>query len=43
MHNDLIGDMVLFRIPEAIFDAKTFKFDTNVVASVAFAIRSGFY
>ena len=38
-----ISDLDLFRIPEAIFHARTFKFDTNVVVSVAFDISSGFY
>ena len=42
MHNDLISNLDLFCIIGAIFNARTFKFHTNVVVSVAFAIRSGF-
>ena len=39
----MINDLELFRIPETIFDTRTFKFDTNVVVSVAFDISFGFY
>ena len=35
-------DLDLFRIPEAMFDTRAFKFDTNVVVSVTFDISSGF-
>ena len=38
MRNNLIRDLDLFRIPEAIFNARAFKFDTNVVVSVTFDI-----
>ena len=42
MHNNLIRDLDLFRILEAIFNARAFKFDTNVVVSVTFDIHYGF-
>ena len=41
-HNDLISDLDLFCIPEAILNARTFKSDTNVVVSVAFDVSYGF-
>ena len=31
-----------FRIPKAIFNARTFKFDANVIISATFDISSGF-
>ena len=42
MHNDLISDLELFRIPETFFNARTFIFDTSVPVSVTFDINSGF-
>ena len=33
-YDDLISDLDLFRIPEAIFKTRAFKFDSNVVVSV---------
>ena len=37
VHNDLISDLELFRIPEAIL-MLAFKFDTDVVVRVTFDI-----
>ena len=42
MHNELISDLDLFFITEAIFNAKTFKFNTNEVVSVTSDISFGF-
>ena len=36
MHNDLISDLDLFQILDAIFYAIAFKFDKNVVVRVSF-------
>ena len=36
VHNDLISDLELFHISDAIIKARTFIFDTNVVVSVTF-------
>ena len=33
-HNGPVNDLCLFHITEAIFNARTFKFDTNVVANI---------
>ena len=41
-HNDLIRDLDLFHIPEAIFHNIAFNFDTNVVVNVTFDVSSGF-
>ena len=38
----LITDLDLFHIPEAIFNARTCIFDTNVVVSETFDINSWF-
>ena len=43
MHIDLISDLDLFCLPEAIFNARAFKFDTNVVVCVTSDINSRFY
>ena len=42
VHNDLINDLDLFHIHEAIFNVTAFTFDTNVVVIVSFNISSGF-
>ena len=41
-HNDLITDLELLCIPEAMFNARTFKFDTNLIVDVTFDISFGF-
>ena len=41
-HNELISILDLFCIPEAVFSARTFMFDTNAVVSVTFDINSRF-
>ena len=33
-HNGPVSDLCPFHIPEAIFNARTFKFDTNVVVNI---------
>ena len=36
MHNDLISDLGLFHILDAIFYARAFKLDKNVVVCISF-------
>ena len=43
VRNDLIKDMDLFHIPEAIFNSSAFKVDTSVIISVTFDISSIFF
>ena len=38
-HNGLISNLDLFRICEAIFNARAFKFDTDVIASATFKFQ----
>ena len=40
VHNDLIKDLYLFHIPEAIFNSRAIKVDKNAVISVTFDISS---
>ena len=42
-HNDINSVLDLFYIPYAIFNARTYTFDTNVPVSVAFDISPGSY